>query len=271
MEETTKPAVALDGELWLSMNGLSLAGLKRIELLEHIAACGSITQAARRHGISYKNAWDIVDIMNNMAGEPLVERSTGGKGGGGTRLTAAGLQLIATFRQLETEHRRFLQSLGTRLPGIADSLPLLRRLAMKTSARNQFFGTVRRLTLGAINDEVEIELKGGDRLVAVITHESTERLGIRVGGEAIALVKAPWIIVMTDDAGVKLSARNRLAGEVVALAPGAVNTEVTIKLAGGTTVSAIITSQSATELGLAVGKSASAVFKASHIIVGVPE
>jgi molybdate transport system regulatory protein len=209
--------------------------------------------------------------MNNLAGDALVERSTGGKGGGGTRLTEAGHHLIATFRQLENEHRRFLQSLGSTLPGLADTLPLIRRLAMKTSARNQFFGTVRRLTLGAVNDEIELELQGGDRLVAVITHESTQRLGLRVGGEAIALVKAPWIIVMTDDAGVKLSARNRLVGDVVELTPGAVNTEVTIKLAGGNTVSAIITSQSAAELGLAVGKRASAVFKASHIIVGVPD
>jgi molybdate transport system regulatory protein len=141
---------------------------------------------------------------------------------------------------------------------------------MKTSARNQFHGKVSHIKTGAVNDEIEIELPGGDKLVAIITCESTKTLGLQVGGDAIALVKAPWVIVATGDDGIKLSARNRLAGTVAKLVRGAVNAEVNIQLKGGNTVCAIITLDSATELGLAEGQPATAIFKASHVIVGVP-
>ncbi|MFC5475262.1 TOBE domain-containing protein [Paraherbaspirillum soli] len=141
---------------------------------------------------------------------------------------------------------------------------------MKTSARNQFSGKVSQIKAGAVNDEIEIGLPGGDKLVAIITHESTTNLGLQVGGAAIALIKAPWVIVATGDTGIRLSARNQLAGTVSKLTLGAVNAEVTIQLAGGNAVCAIITLDSATELGLAEGKPATAIFKASHVIVGVP-
>jgi len=141
---------------------------------------------------------------------------------------------------------------------------------MKTSARNQFHGKVTQIKSGAVNDEIDIELPGGDKLVAVITRESTEDLRLAVGKEVIALIKAPWVIVATGDENIKLSARNRLAGNVAKLTPGAVNTEVIIQLSGGNTVCAIITNSSATELALAPGKPATAIFKASHVIVGVP-
>jgi len=141
---------------------------------------------------------------------------------------------------------------------------------MKTSARNQFHGKVSQIKSGAVNDEIEIELPGGDKLVAIITCESTKNLGLRVGVDTIALIKAPWVIVATGDNGIKLSARNRLAGTVTKLTLGAVNAEVIIQLNGGNTVCAIITLDSASELGLAEGKPTTAIFKASHVIVGVP-
>lgn len=142
---------------------------------------------------------------------------------------------------------------------------------MKTSARNQFSGKVSQVKTGAVNDEIEITLTGGDKLVATITHESTLNLGLKVGAEAIALVKAPWVIVATDDQGIKLSARNQLSGKITKLTHGAVNAEVVIQLPGGNAVCAIITLDSATELGLAEGQPATAIFKASHVIVGVAQ
>ena len=97
--------------------------------------------------MSYKAAWDAIDTMNNLAGEPLVERLAGGKGGGGTRLTRRGEQLVANFRTLEREHRRFIEQLSRQAEGLADDYLLIRRMGMKTSARNQFLGTVTRVTL----------------------------------------------------------------------------------------------------------------------------
>jgi molybdate transport system regulatory protein len=141
---------------------------------------------------------------------------------------------------------------------------------MKTSVRNQFPGKVSKVSRGAVNDEVELQIAGGERIAAVITHESTESLGLQAGADAIALIKASSIIIVADDEGVRFSARNRLAGSVSAIHPGAVNTEVVIALPNGGSVASIITNDSAVSLGLKVGSAASAIFKASSVIIAVP-
>ncbi|HWW07228.1 TOBE domain-containing protein [Collimonas sp.] len=140
---------------------------------------------------------------------------------------------------------------------------------MLTSARNEFAGKVTAINQGVVNDEVEITLPGGDRIVAVITRESTKYLDLKPGAEALALVKAPWIILSAPDAGIKFSTRNRLQGTVKTVKPGAVNTEIEVSLNGGATLTAIITQESAIALRLAAGKPVVAIFKASHVIVGV--
>lgn len=258
------------GRLWIAKDESSLAGHGRIDLLQRIAETGSISQAAKSIGMSYKAAWDAVDAMNNLAGEALVERSTGGKGGGGTHLTARGQRLVAAFRLIEEEHRRFLHSLGENIEDFADTYQLIRRLNMKTSARNQFYGKVAAIKSGAVNDEIDVELAGGDHLFATITQESTRHLGLQPGSDVVALIKAPWVIVGDADEDIRLSARNRLTGTVVKLTPGAVNAEVIIQLRGGTTVCAVISNDSAASLELSVGKAASAIFNSSHVILGVP-
>ncbi|CCJ48930.1 TOBE domain-containing protein [Bordetella parapertussis] len=78
------PSLQLDGTLWLRSGDQPWGGQHRIDLLAQIEATGSISAAARAAGMSYKDAWDAIDAMNNLAGEPLVLRSAGGRGGGGT-------------------------------------------------------------------------------------------------------------------------------------------------------------------------------------------
>ena len=141
---------------------------------------------------------------------------------------------------------------------------------MKTSARNQLAGTVAAVRPGAVNDEVELALAGGARIVAIITHESTRSLGLAQGSAAFALVKASSVMLATELGGAKLSARNQLGGIVSALHPGAVNAEVVLELDGGGTIAAIVTQESVRALGLAPGQRAVALFKASSVIVGVP-
>jgi len=141
---------------------------------------------------------------------------------------------------------------------------------MKTSARNQFVGTVTSLRSGAVNDEVELTLAGGQRIVAVLTQESTQSLGLRPKATAIALVKASSVVVATDLEGARVSTRNQLAGTVGAVTPGAVNAEVVIELDGGGSIAAIVTEGSVKSLGLGPGKRAIALFKATSVIVAVP-
>jgi len=261
---------ALQGAVWMTVGGEKFGGQGRVELLAAIGQTGSISQAAKAIGMSYKGAWDAIDAMNNLAGETLVERVTGGKGGGGTRLTARGEQLVRNFRALEQVHQQFVEQLNGQAGNLSADLTLISRLNMKTSARNQFFGTVSRVQPGAVNDEIEIDIAGGHRIVAIVTHESTASLGLAPGAQAFALVKASSIILMTAGEGARFSARNQLAGTVSRLMPGAVNTEVVLDLAGGGSIAAIITNESARALELAEGRTATAMFKASSVIVGVP-
>ncbi len=263
-------ALKLYGDIWLGQDGASMLGDLRISLLEHIGRTGSITQAAKAVGVSYKTAWDTVDAMKNISSEPLVESEAGGKRGGGTRLTEAGRRLVATYRLIQQEHERFLASVSGNIEDFSSSYRLIRRLSMKSSARNQFFGTIAAIREGGVNDEVEIALGGSDRIVATITRESRANLGLAVGAEAWALVKASWVILALDDPGIRISARNRLCGTVARLTRGEIDSDVVLALAGGNTVSAVVTNQSVDELQLAQGVRACALFKASSVIVGVP-
>ena len=142
---------------------------------------------------------------------------------------------------------------------------------MLTSSRNQFCGKVTSIKKGAVNDEIVIKLTGGTELTAVITSASTETLGLTEGKEAIALVKATWVILAADLEGIKLSARNALKGTVSEVKHGAVNSEIIVKLEGGEELVAIVTCESEKKLALAPGNEVTALIKASHIIVGVAE
>jgi molybdate transport system regulatory protein len=262
--------IALQGTVWMTVGGENFGGPGRVDLLAKIAETGSISQAARVLKISYKGAWDAIDGMNNLAGVALVERLAGGKGGGGTRLTPRGEQLVRNFRAVERIHQQFVAQLTLEAADLAADVNLLNRLNMKTSARNQFFGTVSRVQSGAVNDEIELDIAGGHKIVAIVTHESTHTLGLHIGAQAFALIKASSIILMTDAEGARFSARNFLEGDIARLTPGAVNTEVVLALAGGGSIAAIITNASAQALELAEGKRASAMFKASSVIIAVP-
>ncbi|MDP5237967.1 TOBE domain-containing protein [Uliginosibacterium sp. 31-16] len=140
---------------------------------------------------------------------------------------------------------------------------------MKISARNVFEGTISALSSGPVSAEVEVSTAGGDKLVATITQGSVASLGLTVGKPVVALIKASNVMVMTDATGVKLSARNCLAGTVKKLVQGPVSAEVIIALPGGAEVFASITRDATTELGIKEGAPATAVIKASSVIIGV--
>lgn len=260
--EVRKPPAALTGG----------RKVDRVALLEKVAELGSITAAAKAVGISYKGAWEAIEALNNLSDAPLVERSVGGSGGGGTRLTAHGEKVLALLRGMDSEFQGFLAAMGGgrgRFDRFYQYFQLARRWNMKTSARNQFLGSVTKLTRGAVNSEVILDIGGGDSLAAIITNESADNLALAPGVEAYALIKAPWVIVTTDES-MKTSARNRLCGVVARCVEGAVNGEVIIDLPGGKSVAAIVTNDSIKNLGLKEGVRACALIKASHIILAVP-
>lgn len=144
---------------------------------------------------------------------------------------------------------------------------------MKTSARNCFEGTVTSVRQGAVNDEIEFTIgsAGKTKMTAIITSVSTKNLGLEPGKKVIALIKASWVILLTDTEGVRFSARNQLPGVIASVEKGAVNDEVSVHLNEGDTLTAIITRQSSKNLDLKPGGAVTALIKASHVILGVKE
>lgn len=80
-----------------------MIGPGKADLLEAIAATGSISAAGRAMGMSYKKAWYLIDALNGQFATPLVEASKGGSGRGGARLTPLGEDVLARYRTIETK------------------------------------------------------------------------------------------------------------------------------------------------------------------------
>ncbi len=141
---------------------------------------------------------------------------------------------------------------------------------MKISARNVIQGNITAIARGAVNAEVELTTSGGDKLVAIVTEGSVKSLGLAVGKPATAYIKAPWVILLTGQPDMRFSARNQIKGSVASVVKGAINSEVKIETPGGAMIYSVITNEAAAELDLKPGVPATALIKASHIILGVP-
>jgi molybdate transport system regulatory protein len=199
---------------------------KRLDVLRHVAAGCSISQAARQVGISYKAAWQAIDTLSNLSGVPLVERTVGGVGGGGARITADGLQLLA----LAAELARARQQVLARFAGGSISEG---GLGLRTSMRNQLRCRVLHCAPVASGDpvvEVTLVTLGGAQLASSITQESADLLGLAPGLSVLALCKATAVQV-------SLAGPNKLAdaltGRIERCSPGARQDEIVLALDGG--------------------------------------
>jgi molybdate transport system regulatory protein len=268
MNKPRKNSLTVSAGLALHQQGSTFVSGNRIELLEQIEQLGSITQAAKAVGLSYKGAWDAVDTMNNMAEKPLLIRATGGSRGGGSRLTEYGRQIVQLYRQVESGKNQVLARMQAELHDVDRLSNMLKVITMKTSARNQFFGKVKRVRTGAVNADVILDVGEGLEIFANITNAAVRELGLKPGSTATALIKSS-LVLLSPDADVRISARNKLTGTISAITAGSVNSEVKLSLAGGRTLVAIITAASVKELGLRKGQTCTALIKASHVLIAV--
>lgn len=240
---------------------------KRIELLFAIDKTGSISKAAKEVPMSYKSAWDAIDNMNNLSPYPIVERETGGKGGGGTHLTQYGKNLIKTYTILQNEHKKFLENLSKMTDIQTGTLNTIRSLSMQLSARNQIHGIVDLINEGKINSEVYVKLKSGYTLISVITNNAVKNLNLQQGDNVTAIFKSSTVLITTDTT-LQISARNKLQGVIEKINVGEVNAELIIDIGNSDKVASVITASSIKTLGLKEGLEVSAIIKASDIMIG---
>ncbi|MCX7078516.1 MAG: TOBE domain-containing protein [Pseudomonas sp.] len=238
---------------------------QRIALLQHIAEQGSITRAAKSAGLSYKAAWDAIDELNNLAQKPLVERSVGGKGGGGAKLSSEGERVLRLYQRLQALQAQVLEAAED-----ASDLDLLGRLMLRTSARNQLHGKVVAIDSQGRNDLVRLELAEGLTIQAQITHDSTLRLELETGTEVVALIKAGWLDLLAIDQAAT-PGHNCLSGiieEILDAEDGP--SEVRIALPNGQTLCALAEPLQLKTQGLTTAKTVLVQFAPSNVLLGTP-
>jgi len=267
---TSKKKIEVAGDVVLKKTDKDFLGSDRIALLEKIDECGSITRAAKALGICYKTAWDTVNAINNLSEKPLFIRLTGGRTGGGTKLTEAGRQIIRKYRIIQQEHEKFLENLGDKMVDVDVNglFKFFQRSSMKMSTRNVFAGRVTKILKGEVKSEVTLALHGGDCINAMITNDSVASLGLHEGSFAYAIVKASSVIIGPGQQEIKVGISNKLPGKIVNLAERAVNTELDVELSGGNMISVVIPNDCFKNLELQKGDQVCAMFNAASVILG---
>ena len=252
--------------LTLRLQQKLFADPRRIALLKQIEQTGSISQGAKNAGISYKSAWDAINDMNTLSEQTLVDRATGGKGGGGAVVTRYGQRLIQLYDLLGQIQQKAFDVLSDN-----DNLPLdsllaaISRFSLQTSARNQWFGRVTARDNSQVQQHIEILLADGTtRLKAAVTAQSGQRLGLDEGKEVLVLLKAPWVNITRNPERAK-HADNQLHGAISHIERGEEQCEVLMTLPDGQTLCATVPVSEASELE--EGAVVTAYFNADRVII----
>lgn len=253
-------------ELFLD-SGVSVLA-KHIGLLKAVEETKSITKAAELVGISYKNAWDSLDALNNRSEKPLIARTEGNKKNSGSELTEYGKKMISVYEAMLASQKMFLEKVCSNIDISTSEIANLQRMSMSLSARNQLSCEITDIKTGAVNSQVTAKLSNGEILRATVTVESEKNLNLKVGKKVVFIFKAPSVI-LAKETDLKISAANQLKGRVIEAKIGSVNAEIVLEINNHQTITSIITKDSAMEMKIGVGDELTAVIKATQIIIGV--
>ncbi len=255
----------IDGRFWLTKEGKNFLGSGRIELLERIDRTGSIHAAAKEMKMSYKAAWERINGMNEIADQPIITRTKGGRGGGGTVLTPYAHELIATFHRLNELHRQFIDRFAEAGSDPEHLARILSRTFLTTSARNQLPAKVAEIVTNDLHTTLTLALNESDTLNSTITAKSVKNMGLVVGCDAYAVIKSSDIEIVTS--APETTDDNVLAGIVESTETSGENIEIALRLSGGSLLVALVNDDSAKNLQ--VGASAFAVISPLHIMIGL--
>jgi molybdate transport system regulatory protein len=153
-------------------------------LLRHISERNSLTEAAKAAGISYRNAWDRISELESKLGQHIVETKIGGREGGGARLTDKGVALLKEFRRV----RKYLFD-------ALEDREFWEHISYKLSARNRIKAKVVEVQRGTITSELKMRILLPNTVTSIISNEAVQELGLKVGDEVEAVIKATDVIV----------------------------------------------------------------------------
>ncbi|TCV98036.1 molybdenum-dependent transcriptional regulator [Biostraticola tofi] len=254
-------------QLTLRLRQQLFADPRRIALLRHVGHTGSISQGAKLAGISYKSAWDAINGMNALSEHPLVERVTGGKGGGGATLTHYANRLLQLYDLLEQIQQKAFDVLQKDDLPLDSLLAAISRFSLQTSARNQFFGTLLARSQQQVQQQVKVQIANSRTCItAALTRQSADRLQLVTGKEVLVLIKAPWVSVQAAIAPAP-QADNVLSGVIAGLEIGEDSDEALITLEGGETLCATLPKIITDTQNLRVNLPVTAYFNADQVII----
>ncbi|PLX67506.1 MAG: hypothetical protein C0603_08930 [Denitrovibrio sp.] len=228
----------VEGKLWIDINGAGIAGHGRIQLLQLIDNFGSIKKAAESIGMSYKSAWDSINSLNEIFGKDLVERKTGGKGGGGTILTEHGKDLVKTYNYYSRIHELYLTDIS--------------KMNCIEAVINDTDG-----------EYAKAITTGGDSFYCVLLdHE------IKLSDKVNLFIKPTDIILVNSD-DFETSAKNLLKTKVKSINVTNEKSEIILNSDKGTTLAVQITSASAEKLALKKDTEIYTLFKTASVLASI--
>lgn len=206
---------------------------KRVDILRRIGDVGSISEAARRAGVSYKAAWQAIETLNNLAGAPLVEKVVGGNNGGGTRLTSMGEEVLKLADELMRARAEVLARYRLKdSPGLEN----VGVSSLRTSMRNQFPAIIEKMKIGSAQVRLILSIDETHFIRASCTMESAQLLGLRDGKHVLALCKATAVNISVDNPTTIGSRDNEIVGTVLRSEREDKGGECTIQLPSGLTI-----------------------------------
>ncbi|WP_277039791.1 TOBE domain-containing protein [Turicimonas muris] len=233
---------------------------KRIDILQRIDSLGSISQAARSAGISYKAAWQAIETLSNLAGEPLVEKAVGGSFGGGAVLTPAGRLVLEASASLNKVRSQILMDIEN---GQHSKLASLAASTLKMSVRNVIPCLIEEIHGGLSQSKVVLKVAEHAYLKASITTESQQLLGLKMGMTVLALFKATGAKIL--DSLPENYDKEVLKGQVARLPQRDKGGEVTLRLANGINVVGFVHSPHT----LTIGSDAYLEVDQTSVIIGL--
>jgi molybdate transport system regulatory protein len=253
----------LDGEI----NLVGALDRRMIALLQAIDDTGSISQAARQLGLSYKGAWLILENANNSSPKALITTAIGGSMGGGSCLTKAGKALLALYGKLDEQHRLFISRINQELLDDTYAQLLMTPLTLKNTCPNQLFGRVINIQPAGNVVWIVVELIGGERIVSELEFAELDALGLETGRAVILLIASYDVDVVAEPDNQRFAADNVLHCSVMQVRQQDLEVAVTLSLIGDDQLQVVLPKALAEAGNLRKGLAVRAVFGGRAVVV----
>ena len=241
---------------------------KRIDILARIAESGSISEAARRCGVSYKAAWQALETLHNLAGVPLVRKAVGGSGGGGAALTAAGEQVLAVARELERVRAQVLSAAALPDRVAAQAAPSTAAPTRSDVVASATANPTNVSDVSDVTDVTDVSDVSDVSDVASVTDVADTADAADARRPSTGTARAPAPSVGLAALALRTSLRNQFPCTVQAVRAQRGQVLVRLRTAGGDLLDSLITRESAQLLGLQPGLPVLALFKATAVRIG---